>query len=98
MDNKIPPYENLIIFDNHQFYCGDRNKKSFIQLSKNYFKKCVQCNSDINCIKYIAAYRLSSDGDAYGTDVFICKSCNWITSLLWDEASSSYYFELDYFT
>jgi hypothetical protein len=24
------------------------------------------------------------NGDDYGTDVFICKSCNWITSFQWD--------------
>ncbi len=99
MSEDTPKYENMKMLSNGQFSCGDQTNESRIKFSKNDFKVCVKCDStNIEKIENIAAYRFRSNGDAYGTDVFICKSCNWSTSFQWDEGGdSSYYYEIDYY-
>jgi hypothetical protein len=95
--NKIPPYENIFILSNGQFKCGDQSDESRIKFFKNDYKKCVKCESNnINKSEHRAGCRWSGDG--YGTDVFTCNECKWITSFQWDEAGdSAYYYETEYF-
>ncbi len=95
----VPNYENMKMFSNGQFSCGDQTNESRIKFSNSDFKICVQCNSsNIEKIENKAGCRFSSTCDAYGTDVFICKSCNWSTSFQWDEAGDGpYYYETEYY-
>ncbi len=92
-------YENMKTLSNGQFYCGDQSNESKSIFSQNNFKKCVKCDSnEIEKKEHIAAYRFRASGDAYGTDVFICKKCNWTTSFHWDEAGECpLYYEIQYF-
>jgi hypothetical protein len=89
-------YENMSMFSNYQFSCGDQSKESRNKFGESDFKICPQCNSsEIDKKHDIAGGRMN--GDCYGTDVFICKSCNWITSFQWDEGGDSpYYYEIQY--
>ncbi len=97
-NNEIPAYENIFILSNGQFKCGDQSNESRIKFFENGYRKCVKCDSDkIIKTEHKAACRWN--GDAYGTDVFICNECKWITSFQWDEADDGpYYYETQYFT
>jgi hypothetical protein len=90
-------YENMNMLSNYQFSCGDQSKESRNTFAETDFKICPKCNSSEIELKHdIANCRMN--GDAYGTDVFICKSCNWITSFYFDEGGDSpYYYEIIYF-
>ena len=89
-------YDNIHMLSNYQFSCGDQSKESRNKFGESDFKICPKCNSSEIELKHdIANCRMN--GDAYGTDVFICKSCNWITSFHWDEADDCpYYYEIIY--
>ncbi len=93
----IPDYENLFVLSNGQFKCGDQTDESRIKFFINKFEKCVRCQSvNINKSEHKSGCRWN--GDAYGTDVFSCNECKWITSFQWDEAGdSAYYYETEYF-
>ncbi len=93
----VPNYENMNMYSNYQFSCGDQTREFREKLAESKFKICPKCNSnEIDKKHHIANGRMN--GDCYGTDVFICKSCNYITSFEWDEGGdSSYYYETDYF-
>lgn len=93
----IPNYPDIKMLSNKQFSCGDQLNDSRALFAQNDFKKCIKCNNNMEQKEYIAAYRFRASGDAYGTDVFTCNKCNWITSFMWDEASEIYYYETTYF-
>ena len=89
-------YENMSMFSNYQFSCGDQSTESRNKFGESDFKICPKCNSsEITKKEDIAGGRMN--GDNYGTDVFICKSCNWITSFQWDQGSEPpQYYEIQY--
>ncbi|CAJ1965705.1 unnamed protein product [Cylindrotheca closterium] len=90
-----------------QFSTGDQSPSARETFWASGFRKCPnQCsnnsdgrsskpgeraNSTIASEDHVAGCRLN--GDAYGTTVFRCSSCNWQTSFQYDEASETYYYE-----
>jgi hypothetical protein len=81
----------MSVFGPAQFSAGDQGPKKWIFAASN-MKCCPECNGQqITSEKIPEGCRMN--GDAYGTTVFICDSCKWKTSFLWDESSSDYYYE-----
>lgn len=97
MNESKSKYENMNIFSNYQFSCGDQSIEGREKFAISNFTICPKCDStEFTKDHDIANGRMN--GDCYGTDVFICKSCNWITSFQWDEAGDSeYYYEIEHF-
>ncbi len=90
-------YENVVMRSNGQFSCGDQTKECRSSFAESDFKICPKCHStEIDTKVHGANCRMN--GDAFGTDVFTCKLCNWITSFQWDEGGDyPYYYEIIYF-
>ncbi len=82
-------------YSNSQFSCGDQSDESRKQFYFDDFKICPKCQSkEIIEENYQAGIRFSRGCDAYGTDVFKCKICQWYTSFHYDEGGDSeYYYE-----
>ena len=91
------PYENVVMRSNYQFSCGDQTNESRALFAESDFKVCPKCHST-EIIKKVHGANCRMNGDAFGTDVFICNSCNWVTSFQWDEGGDyPYYYEIIYF-
>lgn len=75
-----------------QFSSGDQggSKETFW---RNGLQKCPSCGgTEIKMDQRPAGCRMN--GDAYGTEVFTCRSCAWSTSFQYDDASEDcYYYE-----
>ena len=75
-----------------QFSCGDQSKDSRYRFWNEGFQICPVCKSkNIRKTSEVAGVR--HNGDAYGTDVFVCSDCKWMTSFQYDDASETYYYE-----
>lgn len=80
-----------------QFTTGDQTSGNRETFWKNNYNKCPSCNkSNIKEDKEVAGCR--HNGDGYGTCVFTCQDCNWVTSFQYDEADngSPYFYETRY--
>lgn len=74
-----------------QFAIGDQsdNRKEFW---RNGFRVCPKCKKS-NIKEDVDCAGCRHNGDGYGTTVFTCSDCNWVSSFQYDEASSPYYYE-----
>jgi uncharacterized protein with PIN domain len=77
-----------------QYSIGDQTVETRQKFMRSHFKVCPICSSqNITLLKHdVAAVRMN--GDAYGTDVYSCQKCKWLTSYEWDDSSEHYYYEL----
>jgi len=74
-----------------QFRIGDQGVNKW-KFAASHMKVCPICNdTNINFDRIVEGCRMN--GDAYGTMVFNCANCKWITSFLWDDSSNDYYYE-----
>mmetsp|Transcript_33092 Transcript_33092/g.55691 ORF Transcript_33092/g.55691 Transcript_33092/m.55691 type:complete len:149 (+) Transcript_33092:228-674(+) len=74
-----------------QYSKGDQGNKR-VAFWRSGFKICPDCKSEeIKSTSDSAGCR--HNGDAYGTELFQCRKCEWNTSFQWDEAGDSYYYE-----
>ncbi len=75
-----------------QFKKGDQDKSTRCTFWISHFKQCPKClKSEIEEERVPAGCRMN--GDAYGTTVFTCKGCQWVTSFQWDDSSDCFYYE-----
>ena len=75
-----------------QFSAGDQTDESRKAFWKSGFKKCVKCQgTKINPRKHVEGCRMN--GDAYGTYVFECEECKWLTSFQYDDSGEPYFYE-----
>lgn len=66
-----------------QFSSGDQGPNRMTFAASSY-RVCPQCKGkDIKNDKHCAGGR--RNGDAYGTEVFTCQTCQWETSFMYDE-------------
>lgn len=69
-----------------QFSSGDQGPNRQIFAASSY-RVCPQCKGkDIKNDKHCAGGR--RNGDAYGTEVFTCQTCQWETSFMYDEGKT----------
>lgn len=81
----------MSIFGPVQFSAGDQGERKWI-FAESYMKKCPACTgTSIQMDHFPEGCRMN--GDAYGTDVFICTTCQWKTSFQYDDSSDPYYYE-----
>ena len=87
-------YISNMFINEEQFEPGDQGplKKVFF---KSSFQACPQClEKQIEKKNHTQGCRMNGDG--YGSTLFICVSCQWRTSFLYDDASDVYYYETQY--
>lgn len=74
-----------------QFSEGDHGWNRTLFWDSSY-SVCPACKgTDLSHVDYTAGCR--HNGDGYGTTVYTCKGCGWVTSFHYDESSSPYYYE-----
>eukprot|EP00349_Pseudokeronopsis_sp_Brazil_P008764 CAMPEP_0202971656 /NCGR_PEP_ID=MMETSP1396-20130829/29198_1 /ASSEMBLY_ACC=CAM_ASM_000872 /TAXON_ID= /ORGANISM="Pseudokeronopsis sp., Strain Brazil" /LENGTH=98 /DNA_ID=CAMNT_0049701243 /DNA_START=159 /DNA_END=455 /DNA_ORIENTATION=- len=75
-----------------QYSTGDQSHSNRVKFWKSGFRTCPCCDeSEIQSVCDCAGCR--RNGDAYGTEVFTCRKCQWTTSFQYDDASDTYYYE-----
>lgn len=71
---------------------GDQSESVKQALWRSGFKTCPKCSAQkISSEDIVAGCRMNGDG--YGSTVFRCKACSFVTSFYYDEAAETYYYE-----
>eukprot|EP00307_Rebecca_sp_RCC1486_P014511 CAMPEP_0119418506 /NCGR_PEP_ID=MMETSP1335-20130426/18409_1 /TAXON_ID=259385 /ORGANISM="Chrysoculter rhomboideus, Strain RCC1486" /LENGTH=136 /DNA_ID=CAMNT_0007443757 /DNA_START=21 /DNA_END=431 /DNA_ORIENTATION=+ len=65
---------------------GDQSESARKALWRSGFKTCPKCSEQRISRKEIGA-GCRQNGDGYGTEVFTCGACGFVTSFYYDEAS-----------